>query len=645
MTRKLVNTLSASKLFRIVAPLAITAVCLVILAHKVALPPVAELWALTGQIPVLNWIGAVLATALSFWSLGRYDAVAHRHLRTGFDDRLTSRAGIASIAFSQTVGFGIFTGAFARWRLLPGLSPLQAAQLTGFVGVTFLSSLALICGIAMVLTAKSANTALLGALIPITLLAFAALCFRFPNWQIGKMTVRLPSLRALGALSIWTFVDIAAAGTALWLLLPVGHGLSLLDLLPAYFIALGLAIVSSSPGGAGPLELALLALLPAIEPATLVAGLLAFRIIYYALPATLAGLVLLWPDRLSFGLKAQTPDYLGEQDRPATTLRFERPQAESGIILQNGGHVLAAGLNKLAVLDSPQVSVAFFDPLLGQKEEVPSALARHAQQHNTVPCFYKCSATMALATRKQGWKVLRIAADAIVNPQTYTDAGSSHRQLRRKLRHAEKAGLSVEAQWGELPLQEMAEVDATWVAQHGRALGTSMGQFEGTYLSQQLVFLARQNGRLIAFVSFHRCATEWALDLVRMVPGAPDGTGHLMIRKAIDAAKEAGLDRLSLSAVADHRFAHRLDGGLRRFKTCFAPRWEPRYIAAPSWSALALALAELVRLIHRPAPVAPVSALAMSGQPTQENAAQSSSDDALPHIDHEENAIALRRTA
>ena len=52
-------------------------------------------------------------------------------------------------------------------------------------------------------------------------------------------------------------MDIAAAGTALWLLLPSGHGLSLLDLLPAYFLALGLAIVSSSPGGAGPLELAL----------------------------------------------------------------------------------------------------------------------------------------------------------------------------------------------------------------------------------------------------------------------------------------------------------------------------------------------------------------------------------------------------
>lgn len=641
MTRKLVDNLSASKLFRMVTPVVITAVCLVILADKVALPPMAELWALTGQIPVLNWIGALMATALSFWALGRYDAVAHRHLRTGFEDRMASRAGIASIAFSQTVGFGIFTGAFARWRLLPGLTPLQAAQLTGFVGVTFLSALALICGLAMVLTADTINTALLGALIPVGMLALAALCFRYPNWTIGKLTVRLPSLRALGALSLWTLVDIAAAGTALWLLLPAGHGLSLLDLLPAYFLALGLAIVSSSPGGAGPLELALLALLPAIDPATLVAGLLAFRIMYYGVPATLAGLVLLWPEKLSIGLTAQAPDYLGEQDHPAATLRFERPQAESAIILQNGGHVLAAGLNKLAVLDSPQVSVAFFDPLLGQNDEVPEALARHAQQHNTVPCFYKCSAAMALATRKQGWKVLRIAADSIVNPQTYSDAGSSHRQLRRKLRHAEKAGLTVEAQCGDLPLREMAKVDATWVKQHGRALGTSMGQFEASYLQQQLLFLARQNGNLIGFVSFHRCTNEWTLDLVRLIPGAPDGTGHLLIRKAIDEAKEAGIDRLSLSAVADHRLAHRLDGGLRRFKTCFAPRWEARYIAAPSWSAMALSLAELIRLIHRPAPVTPVSSLAQ----TESEPAPSTVESTDPHIDHEANEIALRRTA
>ncbi len=634
MTRKLVEILSASKLFRLMTPLVITGACLLILADKVALPPIAELWALTGQIPAANWTGALLATAVSFWSLGRYDAVAHRHLRTGFGDRMASRAGIASIAFSQTVGFGLLTGAFARWRLLPGLTPLQAAQLTGFVGITFLSALALICGLAFVLTADTSNKPLLCAVFSAALVAVTALCFRYPTWTVGRLSLRLPSLRALGALSLWTLVDITAAGTALWLLLPAGHGLSLFDLLPAYFLALGLAIVSSSPGGAGPLELALLTLLPAIDPATLVAGLLAFRIVYYGVPATIAGLLLLWPEKLGIGLAAQTRAFHDQEVRPAGTLRFERPQAESAIILQNGGHVLVAGLNKLAVLDSPQISVAFFDPLVGQKNEVPDALARHAHHYNTVPCIYKCSSGMAIAARKQGWKVLRIAADAIVNPQTFSDMGSSHRQLRRKLRSAEKSGLTVETPPEDLPLREMQEVDATWVENHGRALGTSMGQFEANYLRQQLLFIARQNGRLIGFVSFHSCAHEWTLDLVRQVPNAPDGTGHLLIRKAIDAAKDAGIARLSLSAVADHRYVHRRDCGLRRFKACFAPRWEPRYIAAPSWSAMALSVLELIRLIHRPAPVTPILSLA---RPIAE--------DTDPHIDHEGNEIALRRTA
>ncbi|MFI4861863.1 MAG: hypothetical protein ACIAXF_14415, partial [Phycisphaerales bacterium JB063] len=50
------------------------------------------------------------ATVISFWSLGRYDAIAHRHLGTDIRARSASRAGVCAIAFSQTVGFGLLTG-------------------------------------------------------------------------------------------------------------------------------------------------------------------------------------------------------------------------------------------------------------------------------------------------------------------------------------------------------------------------------------------------------------------------------------------------------------------------------------------------------------------------------------------------------
>ena len=40
--------------------------------------------------------------------------------------------------------------------------------------------------------------------------------------------------------------------------------------------------------------------------------------------------------------------------------------------------------------------------------------------------------------------------------------------------------------------------------------------------------------------------------------------------------------------------------GLRQFKASFNPRWQPLYMAAPGWTSLALAAAELWRLVHRP---------------------------------------------
>ena len=67
-----------------------------------------------------QWLAAGVATGVSFWAVGRYDAVLHRHLSTNVADRRSRRAGICAIAVSQTIGMGVITGAILRWRMLPG---------------------------------------------------------------------------------------------------------------------------------------------------------------------------------------------------------------------------------------------------------------------------------------------------------------------------------------------------------------------------------------------------------------------------------------------------------------------------------------------------------------------------------------------
>jgi phosphatidylglycerol lysyltransferase len=596
------------QLARLSAPFTMAALCLWALSTRIDLPSASEIWALLGGLKLWQWLAACVATAVSFWALGRYDSVAHRHLQTGLDGPQARRAGMAAIAFSQLVGFGLFTGAYARWRLVPGLTAMQAAQMTGLVGLTFMAALAVICGLAMLMVPLSPWFTPVGGLLVVTALGATALSFLAPTLSLGRLSLRWPSLTAMVALSVWALIDVLAAGSALWVLLPATLDIPWSTLVVVYLIALAAAILSSAPGGTGPLELMVFTLLPAQDSAGLLAALLAFRLVYYALPAALSCTMMLMPQRLkTMRAPVIDPDLLGARRAAASALQHQRPCAETGVIRQNGGHVQTFGFNQLALLDTPQISVALFDPLVGGLKETLAPLQRYAQQRNATPCIYKCSARSALAARQAGWAVLRIAAEAVLSPAEFNEAGSSHRQLRRKLRHTEKSGITVLPAPVNLPLAQMDALDRLWQDQHGGARGTTMGRFEANYLATQRVFLAWKGDRIIGFISLHVSEAEWCLDLIRICPDAPDGTGHVLLRAAIAAGAEDGIARLSLAAVPDHRFAARLEPGLRRFKACFAPQWEPRYMACPSWSHMIIAGLEMARLINRPGKVLPAS--------------------------------------
>lgn len=596
------------QLARLSAPFAMAALCLWALSTRIELPSASEIWALLGGLRLWQWLAACVATAVSFWALGRYDSVAHCHLQTGLDGPQARRAGMAAIAFSQLVGFGLFTGAYARWRLVPGLTAMQAAQLTGLVGLTFMAALAVICGVAMLMVPLSPWFTPVGGFLVATAFGATVLSFLAPTLSLGRLNLRWPSLTAMVALSVWALIDVLAAGSALWVLLPGTLDIPWSTLVVVYLIALAAAILSSAPGGTGPLELMVFTLLPTQDSTGLLAALLAFRLVYYALPAALSCAMMLLPQRLkTMRAPVIDPDLLGARRASASALQHQRPCAETGIIRQNGGHVQSFGFNQLALLDSPQISVALFDPLVGELRETLAPLKRYAQQRNATPCIYKCSARNALAARQAGWAVLRIAAEAVLSPAAFNEAGSHHRQLRRKLRHAEKSGLTVLPAPANLPLAQMEALDKLWQEQHGGARGTTMGRFEANYLATQRVFLAWENDRIIGFISLHVSKAEWCLDLIRICPDAPDGTGHVLLRAAISASAEEGIARLSLAAVPDHRYAARLDPGLRRFKASFAPTWEPRYLACPSWSEMIIAGLEMARLINRPGKVLPAS--------------------------------------
>jgi phosphatidylglycerol lysyltransferase len=238
------------------------------------------------------------------------------------------------------------------------------------------------------------------------------------------------------------------------------------------------------------------------------------------------------------------------------------------------------------------------------------AVERLARAEARWPWLYKIDARLAVLARRQGYAVIPVAREAVLDPAGFAVAGPERARLRRKLTHASKAGVVVSAA-GMPSLIEMQDVVTDWVQVHGPERGFSMGRWEASYVAEQQVICARSPaGVLLAFITLHAGEREWALDLVRVRPGAPDGTTYAMVCCALEAARAKGVARLSLAAVPEFgqrgplaqllRRAARGRMGLDQFKSAFAPKWEVRYVAAPGWLALVVGGLEVAFAILRP---------------------------------------------
>ena len=584
---------------RYLVPLGLTALCLYLVVRQIGPIDAGAVWRQMQGQGAHAWMGAIAATVISFWSLGRYDAIAHRHLGTDIRARSASRAGVCAIAFSQTVGFGLLTGSFARWRMLRGLSPATAAKLTGFVAVTFLGALGFVVSLVWLVIPLVCGFAPLASAGLVLSLGLVALAFLRPVARFGALRLPLPSLPAIAAMGLWAIVDTFAACIALYFLIPDHVPLVLSTLLPAFLIALGVALVSGTPAGVGPFELTLLMLLPSVPADSLVAGILAFRIVYYLAPALIAGAVLL------FIVPLRTSVRHVEAAAPTGPFPGDLARAETQVIRQNGGRVVGDHVSRIAVVSLPQVAVGLFDPVGGDPGHAIRRVIDTARRENRVACLYKCSGQTAARARRDGWLPVRIAREALLFPARFSLDTPARRQLRRKIRQADKAGIRIERAGPVQPVAEMTRVDAAWQVRQGRARGTTMGRYDPYYVACQIVFLAWKDDELIGFASFHESPREWCLDLMRTTDSAPDGTMHALINAALAEAASAEIPALSLAAVPDLPLRGMQETGLVRFKRAFAPVWKPMYLCAPDPTSLVLAAADIARAVHWPEALAP----------------------------------------
>lgn len=264
----------------------------------------AEVAAAFRAIPPVRLVWAGVFTAASYLALTFYDVVALGIIGRPLPWRTAAIASFTSYTLSHNLGLSLLTGGSARFRVYTaaGLDGPDVARVIGLASATFWAGVIAFAGAALLvqpdtllltghpLTAGVARG--IGGVVAVTLAGLLLLCARGPRRvRLFGWTMPLPRARQAATLLGVAMVDLAAASAALLVLAPAFAPALLPTFMVAYSLAIIVALLTHVPGGLGVFEAVVLATVPG-DRTTLLAALLAYRVIYYLLPLAL-GIVLL----------------------------------------------------------------------------------------------------------------------------------------------------------------------------------------------------------------------------------------------------------------------------------------------------------------------------------------------------------------
>jgi len=210
-------------------------------------------------------------------------------------------ASSCAYALSHVLGVTALTGAAVRVRFYAqwAVPASGIARIVTLSGVMFtLGAAALLGGI---LVLHPADVQLFGDAPPIALRALGLLLWAVPAGYVaaaggertlvlaGRIVPRPGPLLAIAQI-VLSCADTGCAAAILYTLLPTVAGLSFAHVLGIYLAAFAGGLVSALPGGVGVFDsLLLLGLAGYMDAAQALAAILLFRLLYYIMPAALAG--------------------------------------------------------------------------------------------------------------------------------------------------------------------------------------------------------------------------------------------------------------------------------------------------------------------------------------------------------------------
>jgi uncharacterized membrane protein YbhN (UPF0104 family) len=260
--------------------------------------------ALRAQPRQAIWIASAFVVA-GYATLVFYDVFALRTIgHHTVPLHVAAVASFASYTIGHALGAATLTGGFVRFRVYSawGLNVIDVTKMAFVTGMTFCLGNALVLGAALSFAPRAANAidhlsvwincsvgiaSLLALLAYLLWLGPRRRVVGISNWRIALPDARSTFLQiAIGA------TDLCLVTAAMYTLLPEVPDVSFITVLLVFLSATLIGTVSHVPGNLGIMEAGMLLGLPQFEKEELLASLLTFRLLYFAVPLLFAMLAL-----------------------------------------------------------------------------------------------------------------------------------------------------------------------------------------------------------------------------------------------------------------------------------------------------------------------------------------------------------------
>jgi len=285
------------------AGLALFAAALWVLHQQLRIYHPREILAGLRQVPPWRILASLVLTAANYLVLTGYERLAFRYIRHPLPYRRIGVASFVGYALSNNVGFPMLSGSSIRCRLYSswGVSGGEIARVIAFITLTFWLGLFALVGVLLLacpvdvpagLHLPMATTRPIGVITLLILAAYVAWSLRRRPIALWGWELSVPPVRYALTQMLVSAIDLALAGSALYVLLPM-LPLSYPAFLSVYLLAMVAGMCSQIPGGLGIFETGVLSLLSPILPGSVAIGaLLIYRAVYYLLPLAVATLLL-----------------------------------------------------------------------------------------------------------------------------------------------------------------------------------------------------------------------------------------------------------------------------------------------------------------------------------------------------------------